>query len=202
MSMLRARHVCVGWAPAFASLLALIFAACGGVKQLDPLDKTLPEGTREWVAQSEDGVVAARARLEVREEALERMKAWRKSTKREARGSLAGPHARYADVRVRVSELERRQAEAAVVLAVAKNDLLNAERAVVLDRARYELDPLREEVAEARDLLAGVRKRLEAARTERTTAEAAFWKAYGAQVGDKKDARLFWQDTRATADAE
>jgi hypothetical protein len=181
-------------------LVALAAAGCGGkgVKPLDPKDMTLSPETRGWVADAEDGVIAARARRDWNRLNLKQMEAWRDRMDEQVRWKKVGgvdlSAAGRAFMAARI-ELARRQldhAEAALRFAKAKYKLINAERAVLHDLARYNLDPLQRRAQAEAD---AVKKTREAEWGQREAVQAAtsnFWKSYGAYVAAGGNTISFW----------
>ena len=74
----------------FVLLVALATPACGKkFKPLDPKDMTLSAETRGWVADAEDGVIAARARRDWARLNLKQIEAWREGNPLKKNGDAA-----------------------------------------------------------------------------------------------------------------
>lgn len=181
------------------ALLATVIAlgACGTrVKPLSPRDLTLPQETRRWIADAEDGVIIARAHRDAEAASLEAMNTWSSEILDRARfrGGSSPKNAleRLMDGRVRLEELELDEADAALDLSEAKFVLANAERSVLHDRARYDLGPLRTQAETARNKLRDTRL---AVRRQRQRVEALttdWWTAYARYVAAGGDTTSYW----------
>jgi len=183
-----------------AGALALCtLIGCGAsVDALDPRDLTLPQETRRFVADAEDGMIVARSRRDAAVLELNEVEAWRDRLLDDVEWSSAGGVDMGEALETLMASrvlLARRgllHVEAVVELAEAKYDLANAEQAVLHDLATYDLDPLRarvaelrEEVKNARDAALSQRQQVE----ERTT---AFWEAYSRYVQAGGETRSYW----------
>ena len=179
----------------YGALVLVLSGACGGsqVDLLDPRDASLPVETRQWLAATEDGVVAARARRDGAAAELDRLDGWAERMEEEV--SMGGPDDALevlVETRRDLADAELELAELDVEFAEAKRDLAHAERAVHHDLAVYELEPLRrrvelrrEAVSEARGEVVGLRSALRDATTE-------FWAAYASHAEGGGDTRAFW----------
>ncbi len=193
----------------FSIVISMVAMGCGGqtVEPLDPRDVSLPIETRRWIAANEDGVIVARARLDA-----ERVKLRKEEQRQEhfedelswgtGADVLSGATLALAQARVRLAELRVAHAEAELQLAEAKYRLATAERAISHDLARYDLAPLRAELASVR---APVRQSSAAVADQRRQLEkatSAFWKAYAAHVAAGGDSRAFWIGTTSQLQLE
>jgi hypothetical protein len=180
--------------------LALVVLGCGGkgVKPLDPKDMTLTAETRGWVADAEDGVIAARARRDWNRVNLKLMRAWRDRMDKTVRWKklggvdLSAAGRSFMGARIKLAQLQLEHAEAALKFAKANYKLINAERAVLHDLARYDLNPLQRKTQAA---AAHVKKTREAVWGQREAVQKAtssFWKNYGAYLNAGGNTISFW----------
>ncbi|MEM1413598.1 MAG: hypothetical protein AAGH15_01795 [Myxococcota bacterium] len=177
------------------ALACVTLVACGGqsVELLDPRDASLPIETRQWLAATEDGVVAARARRDGAAAELAQLKVWGERTEDEvSEPGLEDAVEVLVEARLELAEAELELAERDVAFAEAKMRLAHAERAVHHDLAVYDLEPLRarveglrEDVSEARGEVVGLRSGLRDATSD-------FWATYRNHAEDGGDTRQFW----------
>lgn len=180
------------------SLLLGGFVACGGsgVEPLDPKDLTLPPDTRQWIADAQDGVIAARATRDNTQARLAELQKWAASVDAvefsgSGGGALEDRMDALAQTRVAAAEADVSVAESNVTLAERKLDLAYAERSMLHDIASYDLGELRDAVAEAkREARARTEARREREKRERE-AEDAWWKAYAKFASGGKTAS-YW----------
>ncbi|MEO0323163.1 MAG: hypothetical protein AAF447_09415 [Myxococcota bacterium] len=175
--------------------LAVLLSACGGsqVELLDPRDASLPVETRQWLAATEDGVVAARARRDGAEAELGRLDTWAERMEDEV--SLGAPDDALevlVETRLDLADAELELAELDVEYAEAKRDLAHAERAVHHDLASYELEPLRQRVEDRREAVSEARGEVVGLRSALRDATTEFWSAYASHAGGGGDTRAFW----------
>lgn len=188
-------------------LLVLCASACGGqsVEPLDPRDATLPGETRQWIADAEDGVVVARARLQLMREHLESERTVRRRMGGiEWTGGAAGQMEEAAGqlgaARVALAEAAVKQAELAVSLAQAKYDLANAERAMLHDLASYDLQPLRDAAEAVRVQLRAESDAVVAQQKTTDRATQRFWSAYAAYVRGGGKTEVYWETDLASSE--
>ncbi|MDD9939650.1 MAG: hypothetical protein OXU20_01180 [Myxococcales bacterium] len=187
--------------------VCLALMACGGqtVEPLDPRDATLPSETRQWIADAEDGVIVARARLQLMRERLtsERTTEERLADVRWAGGG-AGPMSsaseQLSEARVALAEAGVAQAELSVELAKAKYKLANAERAMLHDLERYELQPLRAEAEAVRVKLRATGDLVAKQQRAVDDAERRFWQAYAGYVRGGGKTSPYWATDLAASD--
>ncbi len=183
-----------------AALLAFAAPACGGgsFKPLNPKDMSLPAETRQWVADAEDGVIAARARRDWAQVNLRSMLEWRDRFQHQTRwGKKGGARLRKAASefmaeRVELAERQLAHAEAALAFAKSKYRMINAERAVLHDLARYDLKPMQRRAQKDGEK---VRKTRDAVWEQRQAVQRAtsnWWKSYGAYVASGGNTISFW----------
>lgn len=183
-----------------AVILAFASPACGGgkFKRLDPKDMSLPAETRQWVADAEDGVIAARARRDWARVNLQSMMEWRDRFQHQARwGKRGGAGLRKAAAefmaeRVELAERQLAHAEAALAFAGAKYRLINAERAVLHDLARYDLKPLQRRAEKEGEKVRKTRDAVWEQRQAVSAATSKWWKSYGAYVASGGNTISFW----------
>lgn len=191
-----------------AVALGLSAPACGRgkFKPLDPKDMSLSAETRQWVADAEDGVIAARARRDWARVNLRSMLEWRDRFQEQARwGKKGGADLRSAasefmSERVELAERQLAHAEAALAFARSKYRLINAERAVLHDLARYDLPPMQrraekdsEKVRKTRDAVWEQRQSVQRATTK-------WWRSYGAYIASGGNTISFWIGTAKPID--
>jgi hypothetical protein len=181
--------------------LATVLIACGGGPQTRPFaldDPRLPTDARRWIADAEDAVVVARARLATAEVDLESVRAWQR-----AMGSappLTGSSASTTTARrdglalARIAHAKSMAAETSQFLTLARERLVlaYAETAMRHDIAVYDLLPLQTQVKVHQALYLEARTRSRAAQQTAVEATDAWWKAWRAYVAAKNDATPFW----------
>ena len=189
----------VDFALCCASLLALCLAACGGqtVEPLDPRDATLPPETRHWIADAQDGVIVARAQRDTMTAQLREVEQWRDrmlevkwsgGRSAEVSKGIAG----LAAARIAVAEAELSYTAQFVRFAEAKHRLANAERAMLHDLAVYDLKPLRDAAADAKQAMGKASDETDRQKTEVDKATEAFWVAYAAHASAGGQTLSFW----------
>jgi len=183
---------CLG---AVAATLTVLIGCGGGVKALDPKDPTLPAQARQWVADAEDGVIAARVRLRRADAERAHVRAWGDDLRRRfahSPSSLRTALARMIDANLTLQDLSVAYARAGERFAQAKYRAINAEQAVKLDTARYDLEALRRAASRAQDELRTARKKLWQRREGVEQATNEWWQAYAQHVAGGGDARALW----------
>lgn len=190
---------------ALTVLIGLAAASCatGEVQRLDLRDPRLPAEARRWLADAEDEVAIAWARMDDLRAELARLEEYREQQLDQldelARGpakadgeKTAGAFERYADARVELAELELETAEIALELARTRLTQARAETAVRYDVAVYDLQPIVREVELLRDEVADAERRLEEQRAlvEQRASEA--WKAYAQYVSKGGVSNTLW----------
>lgn len=175
----------MSWSRHIFAFFVAILAACGGpdVEPLDPKDLTLPPDTRQWIADAQDGVIAARATLDNARARLSSLQKWAASAGQiefsgSGSGGLEGRLEALTESRLAAATANVAVAEANVELAQRKLDLAYAERSMLHDIASYDLAELRGEVAKAKKQARALTEtRREREKRERA-AEEGWWKAY------------------------
>ena len=178
------------------------------VQRLDLRDSRLPVEARRWLADAEDEVAIARARLDDAEAGLDELEDYRDDLYDRCREIEQGSHVEaqvtwaeyltdafddYAFERVLLKKLELEAAQKALDLARARLTLARAETAVRYDVAVYDLEPIALEVEALREDVAYAEREVEEQRAhvERTATEV--WKAYTQFVGKKGDTHALWK---------
>ena len=169
----------------------LPFFGCGGnVKYLSLRDERLPLEARRWLADAEDEVAIARARVVDAENQSAKIEDYRQNMVKElkeqwggARGGAAGlkawqMFAAYTDERVTLAELTLRAAQVAEDLARMRLTQARAETAMRYDLAVYELPPIAERVEKLRDEVAAMTKVVEAQRVKVEKSAGEAWKMF------------------------
>ena len=139
---------------AIALLLLSGVWGCGGqkVKPIDLHDETIPLQARRLVADAEDSIDIARARLDGAQRQLEKTRRWRAELMErrwpsEAQSALPKLEA-LADRRVELAEQRVERADQQIDVARAKYKLITAKTAIRQDLAVYKLEPLRQRVGQ------------------------------------------------------
>ncbi len=178
------------------TIIGLLFAAslligCGGhVKYLSLRDERLPLEARRWLADAEDEVAIARARVVDAENVLSKIEDYQEhmvgQLKDQWGGSRGGADglkawqmfAAYIKERVGLAELTLKAANVAEDLAKMRLTQARAETAMRYDLAVYELPPIAEKVEKLRGEVAEMTKQVEGqrVRVERSAGEA--WKVF------------------------
>ena len=129
--------------------LAMSFG-CGpqNVTPLDPRDPSLPDQTRQWVADVADGVIAARTRRDAAQRALTEALADRARLTEGMRFTPSGGNdptgalRLMMEARVELAQLRLEHADARVALARQSERLTNAEQSIRHGRGRYDIAPI------------------------------------------------------------
>jgi hypothetical protein len=135
-----------------ALLLASGLWGCGGqkVKPIDLHDETIPLQARRLVADAEDSIDIARARLDEAERQLAKTRRWRTELlEREwpSEASSALPKLEeLTGMKVALAERRVARADQQIDVARAKYRLITAKTAIRQDLAVYKLEPLRKRV--------------------------------------------------------
>jgi len=163
----------------------------------------LPVEARRWLADAEDEVAIAWARMddsranlarleEYRDQQLERVTQLRSGPAREDGKAAAAALGAYAEARVELGELELRFSELELDLARTRLDQARAETAVRYDLKIYELQPIVGEVNLLRDEVAAFERTLEEMRAQVEEKAASAWKAYSQYVSKGGTSNALW----------
>lgn len=177
-------------------LCSLLLGACGGSKvpRLSPRDARLPSEAARWLADAEDQVEIARARVDDAEKELKNNRHYARSL--EGRVASMGPLVPQADVvsreRVTLAERELRAARRTLSLAQARLTLTRAETAMRHDLAVYELEPIVEEFEFHKDRVAEAEREVEEQRSAVEQASDTMWRAYGEYVRGGNSSNELW----------
>jgi Mg2+ and Co2+ transporter CorA len=186
-------------------MLIILFAvACGStnVQRLNLRDPRLPLEARRWLADAEDEVAIARARVddaervlatlnEYREDLLERLEdSW-------AKGGSTGEKAAqaffdYVEKRVLLAELELDLAEQSRELAKKRLTQARAETAMRYDIAVYEIQTIVQQVETKRNEIAAAQKQVENMKIEVENAAGEVWKDYRSYVNKGGVSNALW----------
>ncbi len=170
------------------AVIATNAVGCGptAVKPISLYDSVIPLDARRFVADSEDGVSVARARLSDATLNQRNVEKWASYVL----DDLAWPPDRNAasklerlvEARVKMAEKELEFAETELELAEAKLDLVTAETAIRHDLAIYELEPLQDRTDQALADLGYLGKDIEGDQRKLEQITAEWWTAYSAFV--------------------
>ncbi|MCP4606109.1 MAG: hypothetical protein GY847_37290 [Proteobacteria bacterium] len=177
-----------------------------GVQSLDLRDPKLPIEARRWLADAEDEVAIARARMDDAWVELTRIKAYRGSlidrlddTWSVGKGQAAaeGEKAswaflKYADQRVELAELEVKISTRALSLTITRLTQARAETAVRYDLAIYEIETIVHEVDLLRNEVATIQSEVENKRAEVERAADEVWDAYVQYVSKGGVTNALW----------
>lgn len=173
--------------------LTILVASCG-VAQIGLHDINVPIESRKLVADAQDAVSIARARLDDANGRLKEVQDWRKVVVDDsgwpADPGAAGKLDALADGRIELAKLELEAAETSLNLSLAKLDLVNAQTALRHDLATYDLKPLREDAEEWLAKLKALKGTIEAKRGQVEKLTKDWWATYASFVkggGKSKD---------------
>ena len=183
-----------------ALICSLLALGCGAqnVGLLDPRDESLPAETRQWIADVEDGVIAARTRRDAAArhlaEALGRQERLTEEVRFAAVSGAdpSGPLRIMLASRVSYAELGLEYAEARVELALQKQRLANAEQSLIHGIARYDLTLIEATQNTARDRVQELRTALRGQERETDERNREFWRAYEEYVRAGGETVPFW----------
>ncbi len=188
------------------SATALVLLGCGTVEveRLGLRDPRLPIEARRWLADAEDEVAIARARVEQseselsahidsRESLVVRLEETWSTGKASAQGSAAAAaFFKYADERVKLAELTVEAAARELQLARSRLTQARAETAIRYDLAVYEMGPIVHEVELKRKEVAAIKRTVEDQRVvvERTATEV--WTKYAKFANSGGNTNALW----------
>jgi hypothetical protein len=183
--------------------LAAFGCATAEVQRLDLRDPRLPAEARRWLADAEDEVAIAWARMddaradlrrleEYRDEQLDRLEELGSGPAKAEGDRATRAFEDYADARVDLAEVELESAEIVLDLARTRLTQARAETAVRYDVAVYDLQPIVSEVELLRDEVADSERRLEERRAEVEKKAADAWKAYSQFVSKGGVSNALW----------
>lgn len=185
-----------------ATALAVIgglLIGCGGqnIKPVDLNNPVISVESRRFVADAEDAVSIARARLSERRDELARARQSRENLlSREqfekADSSVRAKLRALLDERVELQALRAELAEADLELAETKLELAHAQTAVRHDLRTYDLEPVRDDVeerlAEVREIKSSIADKL----IDIDKVTRAWWKTYESSVAGTELADAFF----------
>jgi hypothetical protein len=183
--------------------LTMLGCATTEVKRLDLRDPRLPLEARRWLADAEDEVAIAWARMddaranlrrleEYREEQLERLEQLKPGPAKAEGERATRAFESYADARIDLAEAELESTEISLELARTRLTQARAETAVRYDVAVYDLQPIVREVELLRDEVAASERELEDERASVEKKAAEAWKAYTAYVSKGGVSNALW----------
>lgn len=177
--------------------VALGGVACGQqIEQIDLHDRTIPTEARRLVADAEDSIDIARAKLEKAKEDRKTTVRWRRNLFARdwpsAASSALEKLRSLADARVQLGELQVRRAEENVELAEAKYRLITAKTAIRHDLAVYELEPLRETVDRERSDVENLDGEILSKRQEIARLSNSWWQVYAQLAREDAETRAFF----------
>jgi hypothetical protein len=189
--------------PALVLGLAVIGCATAEVQRLDLRDPRLPVEARRWLADAEDEVAIAWARMDDSRANLARLKEYREQQlglleqlqtgPAKAEGEAAARAlGSYADARVQLGELELKSSKIELELARTRLNQARAETAVRYDLKIYELQPIISEVEVLRNEVAESERRMEEVRTQFEEKAAIAWKTYSQYVNKGGTSNALW----------
>jgi len=189
--------------PALVLGLMAIGCATAEVERLDLRDPRLPVEARRWLADAEDEVAIAWARMDDSRANLARLEDYRDQQLARVGRLETGPArgdgkaaaealGSYAEARVQLGELELKFSELELDLARTRLDQARAETAVRYDLNVYELQPIISEVELLRDEVAAFERTLEEMRAEVEEKAASAWKAYSQYVSRGGTSNALW----------
>lgn len=181
------------------TLLLVFVVACGGqvVKPLDPRDTTLPMESRRLLSDVEDGILVARAQLDGARRRLEQTRQTRDELLASERwgrdvGLRKGLDQLF-DARLSMGESHVDVAKWGLRYAEVKYQLVTAERAMLHDLGRYDLQPLRAEVDGVRDRLDEAQGELQRMQDRLAATTRSFWQQYATLAGrSRAGTQPFW----------
>ncbi len=194
-------------------LITLIFlwgVGCGPqtVRPLDPRDESLPQETRQWVADAADGVIAARTRRDAAQRFLADTQSDRNRLTNEVRfeassgNDPSGALRLMIEARVELATRALAHAEARVEFAVQSERLANAEQALAHGRARYELEPIERAQEGAQSRVQETRAELRAAELQTHERIQSWWSVYQEYVRAGGQTLPFWTSFSDSAPVE
>lgn len=186
-----------------ALALGALSCATGEVKRLDLRDPRLPVEARRWLADAEDEVAIARARVDDRRAELKRLNLYHEAQVdrlrelKRGQAKAAGEKAaqafdRYGDARVELAEMELEVAEVSLELARMRLTQARAETAVRYDVKIYELEPIVREVESLRNEVAETEREVEEQRATVERAADEVWKSFKAYVSKGGVTNALW----------
>lgn len=169
-----------------AWFVCLIWGLAGGcaqnVKRIDLHDQTIPADARNLVADAEDSIAIARARIDETERDVRETKKWREALLERdwpaGASSLVQRLRRLTDGRVKLAELRLERARANVEYTRAKFDLITAKTAIRNDLAVYRLDPIRTRVDREKSEVDELDGEITSQRKKIAQLENSWWDSY------------------------
>ena len=172
------------------------------VQRLSLRDPRLPIEALRWLADTEDDVAVARARVYDAKKQLARLESYLERLRdTEVFPKSAGPEAgnankaflNYNEERVELKEIELEGAEIALKLAQDRLTQVRAETAMRYDLAAYEMESIVSDVETRKKKVAEIQFDIEEQRATVEKAADALWVTYGHYVGKGKTTDAFWE---------
>ena len=194
----------------FITLTLLLGLGCGAqnVRPLDPRDESLPQETRQWVADAADGVIAARTRRDAAQRQLNEAQSDRARLTNQVRFEATGGNdpsgtlRLMLEARVALATLALAHAETRVEFAVQSERLANAEQALTHGRARYDLEPIEQAHERAQEQVQAAREELRTAEADAHRRIQEWWTAYDLYVRAGGRTLPFWTSLSDSAPVE
>jgi hypothetical protein len=186
-----------------ALALGTLSCATGEVKRLDLRDPRLPAEARRWLADAEDEVAIAWARVDdaraelkklnsYHEAQLDRLQELKRGQAKGAGENAFRAFAKYGEERIALAEMELEVAEVALELARMRLTQARAETAVRYDVKIYELEPIVREVESLRDEVAETEREVEEQRANVEHAADGVWKSFKHYVSKGGVTNALW----------
>jgi hypothetical protein len=182
---------------------AAVSCATTEVKRLDLRDPRLPAEARRWLADAEDEVAIAWARMDDSRAELKALESYHEAQlerleeltrgKAKAQGDKAlQAFSKYGDERIELAEMELELAGIALDLARTRLTQARAETAVRYDVRVYELEPIVREVELLRNEVAATERKVEEQRANVERSAGEVWKAFRLYVSKGGVSNALW----------
>ena len=185
------------------SLLLFLLVGCGAsVDRLSLSDPRLPVDARRWVADAEDAVVVASARLADANKRLAAARDWnqRITQAKPYTGAVGGKaqlqRSQMANAIISERTVALELARGDLELANARRKLIYAETAMRHDISVYNMTPLRAHVDEKLQTVLALRDRHRKSRRVALNATDAWWATWRKYVASKSDTGPFWTEAQ------
>ncbi len=185
-------------------LMIALAAGCAttGVQRLDLRDPRLPVEARRWLADAEDEVAIAKARLDEAGAEYDKLERYHKDLTVRLQEIQAVPvegaatadsFLAFTEQRIALKKHQRQSAGDNLALARSRLTLARAETAVRYDLAVYELEPLIQDVEQRRTKVAAAEQQVELQRALVEQAAEEFWERYRQYVSKGGVTHSIWQ---------
>jgi hypothetical protein len=181
-------------------LIAVVVVLTGCATKVRPIDlhdANVPIEGRRLVADAEDGIAIARARLDEARSEQRTVRAWRQQIAGQSNwpngsAEAVGRLRTLADARVRLADYQVQRAEAELQLAHAKYELITARVAVRHDLAVYDLERLHERADRILNQIREIDRQMALHMETMDKATRSWLKGYESFVRSGGDARSFF----------